>query len=122
MPPPPAKPSGALFLILGSVGLLFFTIMWLQQAHAGFGTAFGVGLFVAGAGALLTIGIGRAAKKALPLAAMAGVPAAVLLLCVGVGPTASTAFCESDEEDRWGELTLASEQAGFDPARWPEGH
>jgi hypothetical protein len=54
---------------------------------------------------LLVSGIFGAAKKQAPMAVRLGAPIGVGLLCLAVGPFASTAFCKREEAKIWDELT-----------------
>jgi len=120
---PPAKPksSNNHLKIIGGVGLgLILGVALLQNAHEGFdsGEGFAVtAIFSALFGAslmLLVTGIFGAAKKSAPKLAVAGVPIGAALLCIGVGPFASTAFCKHDEAQRWDELS----RGAISPEQW----
>lgn len=121
-PPQPPKKSSTptLCIIGGAVGLLLLSVVWLQQAHHGFGAAALASLFVAGALLALVWGIAATANKKLPLAAIGAIAGVTVAALTGFGPSTSHAFCVADEEGRWEELTAAQDDATFDPNRWRE--
>jgi hypothetical protein len=120
--PPKPKSTNAHLKIIGGLGLgLLMGVGLLQNAHEGFDSteAFvAMAIFTALFGAsiwLLVSGIFGAAKKQASMPVLMGPPIAVGLLCLAVGPFASTAFCKHEEAGIWDELTSGAQVSAM---RW----
>ncbi len=108
--PRPNNSHNHLKIIGGIAGLLFVGMALLQNAHEGFDSGQGLivtalfSLLFGGATLLLLVGMFGAANKEPPKPLLIALPIGLGLLWIGVGPMASTAYCQYDEAKRWAEL------------------
>jgi hypothetical protein len=123
-PPKPKAPSGpnpgigAIKIAAGAILGLFLLIAYLQQAHAGYLIALVLGVFLGAAARGVAVGIANVMRKQIPLLPSLGILGGVAVLCATLGPTLSTAFCESDEASKWDEITRLESGTSFDPSTW----
>ena len=124
-PKPPSSSGGTLRIIGGAILTLIMGIALMQNAHkafdsgADFVTTAIFSMFLGGSLLLMLGGVFRAANKPANKKIVFGVPLAVSLVALGIGPFASTAWCKHDEAQRWDELRAAmTNDALFFSGRW----
>lgn len=122
--PRPAAPSGpnpgmgALKIAAGAILGLFVFVVYLQQAHAGYHVALLIGLLLGAAARGVAVGVANVMKKQMPLLPSLGVLGGVAVLCAALGPTLSAAFCRSEEESKWEEITRQEAGSSFSSSTW----